>query len=303
MMFKLNDDAGLLIQLYSGIKAGETQLPVAKGLLESMFPAESAASSLQDSTKPPSSSFAGNDLLDIFSSPAPQPAQSSAPFPPSHSIAPPPAQQQAPRAIALAPPPPTPSRVLPSSLRQPAQATPAPAVDIFGDVLMPQQAPPQPAAAAPLSQPAVDIFGDPIKPSSSFPDADPFAAKVSIDDILGQPTPVSAPPVAAAAPQTYPQYSPYPAAGMMAAPPQPSHPYDPFAPQVSQAPPLAGYPLYAAPAPAPPPYQSSAPLLDPFDSFSGLSAAAPYQQPPPSHTTPPAAPPPAAQSNNPFDLF
>jgi hypothetical protein len=301
-MFKLNDDAGLLIQLYSGIKSGETQLPVAKGLLESMFPAE-------EISKPPPSSSAGVDLLDIFSSPStstPLP-QSSAPPPSSQSSAPPPTTQPAPRLIALAPPPPTPSRVLPTSLRQPQPAQAAPAVDIFGGVLLQQQAPAsQPAAvSAPLSQPAVDIFGDPIKSAES----DPFSARVSIDDILGHPAPGpahSAPVMTAApAPQPYPQYSPYPSATMApSVSSHPTQPYDPFAPQ----PPPSGFPTYDISAPTP--YHSPAPApashLDPFNSFAGLTVT-PYQQPTPSHPVPTAAPPPpasaAAQSNNPFDLF
>lgn len=286
MMFKINDDAGLLIQLYSGLKSGETQLPEAKILLESLFPESSSSVSEPVTSKPPVA-VPNDDLLDLFlSTPAPQAqTQQTTPPPPSTNTTKP---TPAPKAIALAPPPPTPSRVLPPSLRQQPQqtaATPAETLDIFGQPIRPTQ--PGPASAPPPAQPAVDIFGDPIKPSlpsQSFPEEDPFSSKVSIDDIMSQPTAPA--PAAAPAFQQYPQFPQYPSA--------PSHPVDPFA--FSQSPPLSSQVGYPGPHQQSPPPPS---LLDPFDNFAGLS-----QQPPPSY--PPAQQPPPQQpppSNNPFDLF
>jgi hypothetical protein len=292
-MFKINDDAGLLIQLYSGLKSGETQLSEAKVLLESLFPSEIRSEPAPVANKPPVA-VPNDDLLDLFLS-APSQTQQTTP-PPSNNVTKP-TPTPAPKAIALAPPPPTPSRVLPPSLRQAQQQTHATAdsLDIFGEPLRPAQPAP---VSAPPAQPALDIFGDPIKPgpsSQTFPEEDPFSSKVSIDDIMSQPTaPAPAPPL-----QQFPQYPQYPSAPLPSAP---SNHLDPFA--ISQSPPLAAQSGYPASAP----HQSPPALLDPFDSFLSHQPAPAY---PPSYPPASQAPQPPSQqqqyppssSNNPFDLF
>eukprot|EP00604_Paraphysomonas_vestita_P002088 CAMPEP_0174819594 /NCGR_PEP_ID=MMETSP1107-20130205/2929_1 /TAXON_ID=36770 /ORGANISM="Paraphysomonas vestita, Strain GFlagA" /LENGTH=613 /DNA_ID=CAMNT_0016033393 /DNA_START=441 /DNA_END=2282 /DNA_ORIENTATION=+ len=298
-LFKLNDDVGLVIQIYSGIKSGSTPINEGKSLLESFFPpsSNSTANSQQPSEqkKLTATPLQSDDLLDIFLS-TPTPANNNNNsnvinnnnnntnsfdlLKPNNSNSIPVSSQvsqvsqglsssSSSKPIALAPPPAQPARVVPPSVRQQQQQQ--------------QQKP---------SAPAVDIFGDPIlQPSQStstqnFPVVDPFASsKVSIDDILSQPQqPIPQPP-----PQQ--QFNiPTPAFDSFSFQPQPSiassPPYNPVA---FPAPAPAPAPLQQAnyyqpqavsapiltPAPAPafaPPYVNNNNIgLDPFDTLAGIN--------------------------------